>query len=84
MGYRLETSAIMTQVKPVTVDCAAIESDIPAVMTEGIKVAIPSVAGDVETIMTDIHPVITNVPAIAESRPLGLGSSGGEDQADCE
>ena len=46
--------------------------------------AIVAVEPEIAAVVTDFHPVIPDIPVVADKRSLGLGSNSGEEKGYCE
>jgi hypothetical protein len=43
-----------------------------------------AVEPEIAAVVTDFHPVIPDIPVVADKRSLGLGSNSGEEKGYCE
>lgn len=77
-------AAVAIKVAPVMVKIAAVGPEVTAFALSGEVAAILTVAAEIDAIMTNIHPVVPDIPAVAGEGALGLGSNGGEKQCYCE
>jgi hypothetical protein len=49
-----------------------------------VEAKIAAVEPEIAAVVTDFHPVIPDIPVVADKRSLGLGSNSGEEKGYCE
>jgi hypothetical protein len=49
-----------------------------------IEAEVMAVKAEIAAVVANFHPVIPDIPVVADKRTLGLGSNSGEEKAYCE